>query len=147
MLFPVHPRTRAVIASAGIEPPENVQLIDPVGHLVMAAILRDALLVATDSGGLQKEAYLAGVPCLTLRSETEWTETLEAGWNRLVAAAPGMLHNVLSDTEFLRRDRPRPPIFGDGDAARRIVASLERLDAAATRRRSPETRRTKESRT
>ena len=147
VLFPVHPRTRAVIASAGIEPPENVQLIDPVGHLVMAAILRDALLVATDSGGLQKEAYLAGVPCLTLRSETEWTETLEAGWNRLVAAAPGMLHNVLSDTEFLRRDRPRPPIFGDGDAARRIVASLERLDATATRRRSPETRRTKESRT
>ena len=143
--MPIHPRTRAAMAQHRIAAPDNVTITDPLGYLEMAAQVRGATLVATDSGGLQKEAYLAGVPCLTLRTETEWTETLEAGWNRLASPTPGMLHNVLSDTEFLRRDRPRPPLFGDGDAARRIVASLERLDETATRRRSPETRRTKES--
>jgi UDP-N-acetylglucosamine 2-epimerase len=147
VIFPAHPRTRAAMQRAGISGPANVRIIDPVGSLEMVALLRDATLVATDSGGLQKEAYLAGVPCITLRHETEWTETLDAGWNRLVDPAPGMLHNVLNDPAFLRRDRPRPPLFGTGDAAGRIVASLERLDAQPTDsdRRLPEDRRTKES--
>ena len=147
VVFPAHPRTRAAMERGAIAPPDNVAVIDPVGSLEMVALLRDATLVATDSGGLQKEAYLAGVPCVTLRHETEWTETLDTGWNRLANPTPGMLHNVLTDPAFLRRDRPRPPLFGSGDAAGRIVASLERLGAQSTDsdRRLPEDRRTKES--
>jgi UDP-N-acetylglucosamine 2-epimerase len=147
VIFPVPPRTRAAMNRAGVTPPENVVLAAPAGYLDMVALTSGAKLVATDSGGLQKEAYLAGVPCVTLRGETEWTETMEAGWNRLADARPGMLHNVLSDTAFLRRDRPRPPLFGAGDAAHRIVASLERLDAETKQldRRASERRRTKES--
>jgi UDP-GlcNAc3NAcA epimerase len=131
VIFPVHPRTRARLERDELRLPENVKLMEPCGYLEMTALVGDALLIATDSGGLQKEAYLAGVPCLTLRGETEWTETVEAGWNRLAVAAPGMLHNVLRDAEFLRRDRPRPSLFGPGDVAQRVVASLERLDAAS----------------
>ena len=127
--------------------PASVTAIGPVGFLEMVALERGARLVATDSGGVQKEAYLAGVPCVTLRHETEWTETLDTGWNRLANPTPGMLHNVLTDPAFLRRDRPRPPLFGSGDAAGRIVASLERLDAESKKldRRASEGRRTKES--
>jgi len=92
----------------------------------MVALEASAVAIATDSGGVQKEAYLSGVPCITLRSETEWSETVEAGWNRVVDADPAALAAALADETFMRRDRPRPPLFGDGESARRIVAALER---------------------
>jgi UDP-GlcNAc3NAcA epimerase len=129
VIFPIHPRTSAAIARSGIELARNIVAIEPVGHIEMVALERCALVVATDSGGVQKEAYLAGVPCLTLRAETEWTETVDAGWNRLVAASPEAVAAALGDASFVDRDRPRPPIFGDGHAARRVVAALERIDA------------------
>lgn len=127
VLFPVHPRTRISMERAGLAPPPNVRILDPVGYLAMVALERHAAAIATDSGGIQKEAYLVGVPCVTLRGETEWVETLDAGWNRLVAIDPDGLRAALGDAAFMDRSRPRPDIFGDGMAAQRIVAALEGL--------------------
>ena len=108
---------------AGIKPALNVRVIPPVGYFEMLALERSAAMIMTDSGGVQREAYLLSVPCVTLRDETEWPETLVEGWNvmagrdfdRIVAAA--------------RREHPKTPpsnAFGDGDAAKRIVEILDR---------------------
>ena len=108
VVFPVHPRTRAVLDRAGVAlPPNVVTLMEPVGYLEMVALERGARAIATDSGGVQKEAYLAGVPCITLRSETEWVETVEAGWNRLADAEPVRPRPGPADEAFMPRDRPR----------------------------------------
>jgi UDP-N-acetylglucosamine 2-epimerase len=133
LLFPVHPRTAGTLRSAGLRLPANVVPSEPLGYLQMVAAELAAAAIATDSGGVQKEAYLAGVPCITLRAETEWTETVEAGWNRLVGGDPGGLRDALADERFMDRSRPRPELFGDGRAAERIVRSLERLDATRSR--------------
>ena len=125
VIFPVHPRTRAALDRARLAPPHNVIAIDPVGYLEMIALEASAEAIATDSGGVQKEAYLSGVPCITLRSETEWVETVESGWNRVVGTDPAALATALADEAFMRRDRPRPALFGDGRAAGRIVVALE----------------------
>jgi UDP-GlcNAc3NAcA epimerase len=82
IVMPVHPRTRKLMTARGISP-AGVRLIDPIGYLDMALLVNNAAHVFTDSGGLQKEAYFHRVPCVTLRDETEWVETIEAGWNRL----------------------------------------------------------------
>ena len=131
IIFPVHPRTRAVLDRTGIEVPANVTLLEPIGFLVMVALERGAAAIATDSGGVQKEAYLAGVPCITLRTETEWVETVEAGWNRVVGDDPAGLRAALADAAFMDRTRDRPNLYGDGHTAERIVAALERLEAPA----------------
>ena len=133
VLFPVHPRTARTLRDAGSGLPANVHPIEPVGHLAMVALERAAWAIATDSGGVQKEAYLAGVPCITLRGETEWTETVEAGWNRLAGSDSGAVRAALADETFMDRSRPRPELFGDGRAAERVVAALERLGAGGTR--------------
>jgi UDP-N-acetylglucosamine 2-epimerase len=129
VVFPVHPRTRLAIERGGHRLPSNIRPMDPVGSLAMVALERGALAIATDSGGVQKEAYLAGVPCITLRGETEWVETVEAGWNRVVDDDPAALAAALTDATFLDRARSRPALYGDGHAAERIVAALERLEA------------------
>jgi UDP-N-acetylglucosamine 2-epimerase len=119
------------MARAGVEVPGNVRAIEPVGYLAMIALERHAAAIATDSGGVQKEAYLAGVPCITLRGETEWVETVAAGWNRLVGPEPGTLRAALDDAGFMDRSRARRELFGDGMAASRIVAALEVLGRGA----------------
>ena len=131
VIFPVHPRTRAAIERGAGGLPSNVVAIDPVGYLEMVALESRAHAIATDSGGVQKEAYLSGVPCVTLRSETEWTETVAAGWNRVVDDDPGALRAALADADFMDRSRSRPDLYGDGRAASRIVAALERHHATA----------------
>jgi UDP-N-acetylglucosamine 2-epimerase len=124
VLLPLHPRTRAALASLGARTPSaHVRIVDPVGHLEMVALTRGARLVLTDSGGLQKEAYWLGTPCITLREETEWVETVQAGWNTLVGADPDRLVRAV---EGFAPAGERPPLYGDGETARRCVTSLER---------------------
>lgn len=126
VIFPIHPRTHLALQQADLALPSNVTVIEPVGYLAMVALERAAAAIATDSGGVQKEAFLAGVPCLTLRGETEWSETVAAGWNRVVNNDRAALRAALDDPRFMDRTRPRPDLFGDGHAATRIVAALER---------------------
>jgi UDP-GlcNAc3NAcA epimerase len=131
VLFPVHPRTRAVLGEARTTVPEGVVLMEPAGYREMVALESHARVIATDSGGVQKEAYLAGVPCVTLRHETEWVETLESGWNRL-SPEPSDFAGAVAGAAAMSRATARPPLFGDGHAAERIVDALERLVAAPT---------------
>ena len=84
VIFPLHPRTRKSIETWNLEVPANVEVRDPVTYTEMLTLERDAVAIATDSGGVQREAYLWGVPCITMREETEWIETVSTGWNTLV---------------------------------------------------------------
>lgn len=121
VLFPAHPRTRKAIGAAGCKVGSNVHVVDPVGYVDMVAIAGAARLVLTDSGGLQKEAYWLGVPCLTLREETEWVETVEAGWNRLVGSdSQRILHAVRTSAP----PSMRPCLYGEGNAAAKCVELL-----------------------
>jgi UDP-GlcNAc3NAcA epimerase len=121
VVLPLHPRTAARLEAAALRF-ERVIVTPPLGYLDFTALLRHARAVLTDSGGIQKEAYLAGVPCVTLRAETEWTETVEAGWNTVV--------DLDADAALaaLQRTLPaeRPPLYGDGHAGRRVAAALAR---------------------
>jgi len=122
VVLPLHPRTRARLEAAGLlgRLEGSLRLAPPLGYLDFMALLLHARGALTDSGGVQKEAYLAGVPCVTLRSTTEWTETVDAGWNTLVdldaEAAVAALERPLPDE--------RPPLYGDGRAGERVVEAL-----------------------
>jgi UDP-GlcNAc3NAcA epimerase len=124
VVLPLHPRTGARLRAAGLlarlERAERVRLTPPLGYLEFTSLLCHAGAVLTDSGGVQKEAYLAGTPCITLRPSTEWTETVEHGWNVLVD-----LDRDAALAALERRPPPeRPPLYGDGHAAERAVAAL-----------------------
>jgi len=121
VIFPAHPRTRRAMDTLGYRPGPGLQVVRPVGYLDMLLLEQQAWLIVTDSGGVQKEAYLLGVPCLTLRKETEWIETVEAGWNLLVGADCEAI--VRAASEFRPAGSP-PPLFGDGHASERITALL-----------------------
>jgi UDP-GlcNAc3NAcA epimerase len=108
IVFPVHPRTRKQLASTGLAA-RGLLLVDPLGYFDLHRLLADCEMVFTDSGGLQKEAYFHRKPCITLREETEWVETVEAGWNRLWSGP---------DFAAPRKDIPD---YGKGDAAARTV--------------------------
>jgi UDP-N-acetylglucosamine 2-epimerase len=124
VLFPVHPRTRQRMREAGLadRAGANVKLLDPVGYLDMLHLEKNARVILTDSGGVQKEAYFFGVPCVTLRPETEWVETVRAGWNVLVGADPDRI--VEAATRAAPPSGPPPPVFGDGRSGERIAALL-----------------------
>jgi UDP-GlcNAc3NAcA epimerase len=127
ILFPVHPRTRARLHDAGLwqalEACDGLQLTEPLGYLELSALLCNARAVVTDSGGVQKEAYLAGVPCVTLRANTEWVETVAAGWNTLVDLDTEAALAALARTPPVER----PQLYGDGHAAERCVAAIGTL--------------------
>jgi UDP-GlcNAc3NAcA epimerase len=121
VMFPAHPRTRHAIDSVGGQTPDNVQLVQPLGYLDFAALASQARVIVTDSGGLQKEAYWYGVPCVTARPSTEWVDTVEVGANVLVDDDPDRLVEAVRNA---RMPDERPPLYGDGHAAERIAAAL-----------------------
>ncbi len=127
VVFPVHPRTRARLQSTGsweqLTGMEGMHVTEPLGYAEFTALLCGARAMLTDSGGVQKEAYLAGVPCITLRANTEWVETVDAGWNTLVDLDPAAALDALG------RKPPgdHPQLYGDGHAAERCVAAIGAL--------------------
>jgi UDP-N-acetylglucosamine 2-epimerase len=121
-VFPVHPRTRRVLDEHGIRTAPTVQAVAPLGYLDMLALVAGATRIVTDSGGLQKEAYWLGIPCITLRPSTEWVDTVRAGANVLVDPEdPRGLGPALADAHF---PDDAPELYGDGHAAERVAASL-----------------------
>ena len=122
VLFPVHPRTKHVLAKAGISLNGNLRPIPPVGYLEMLGFEKHARVILTDSGGVQKEAFYLGVPCVTLRDRTEWPETIELGANRIAGTAPGAIRDAIRACDQ-QAWHPAAP-YGDGKAAHKIVSEL-----------------------
>jgi UDP-GlcNAc3NAcA epimerase len=121
-VFPIHPRTRRILDEHGIRLAPSLQPIEPLGYLGMLALVAGASRVVTDSGGLQKEAYWLGVPCVTLRKTTEWTDTVAVGANRLVDPDdPRLLGDAITNARF---PAGAPPLYGDGHASEKIASAL-----------------------
>jgi len=121
VVFPAHPRTRSVIDEANVEVPSAIVLIGALGYLDFAALASQAAVIATDSGGLQKEAYWYGVPCVTMRPSTEWVDTVEVGANVLVDDDPGLITAAI-EAAVIPPDLP--VLYGDGHASWRIATVL-----------------------
>jgi UDP-N-acetylglucosamine 2-epimerase len=117
VVFPAHPRTRAALAGLGL----RFEIVDPLGYLDFAALASQARVIVTDSGGLQKEAYWYGVPCVTLRPSTEWIDTVEVGANVLVDDDPALIARAVAHAEL---PAVRPQLYGDGRASERIASTL-----------------------
>lgn len=128
VLLPLHPRTRGRIAEHELEGLLSpLTLTEPLGFLAMVMLERRATLIVTDSGGVQKEAFLQGTPCVTVRSETEWVELLACGWNRLADPAnPASMLAAMKQQMLFDASQPRPLLYGDGHATEAIVARLQR---------------------
>ena len=126
VVLPLHPRTRARLESAGLlgEVERDVVVTPPLGYLAFTSLLLRARAVLTDSGGVQKEAYLAGVQCITMRDTTEWVETLATGWNVLVDLDAAAAQRALETPP----PEERPQLYGDGRAAEKVVAALTALE-------------------
>ena len=122
VVFPVHPRTRKAIETAGFSVGENVKLVEPVGYLDMLWLEKNARMILTDSGGVQKEAYWFATPCATLREETEWVETVESGWNVVVGIER---ERIMDSVRNFSIPASHPNLFGDGTASQKIVRLLE----------------------
>lgn len=126
IVFPVHPRAEKMLGVFDIILPANIIQISPVGYLDMIMLEKNAECILTDSGGVQKEAYILGVRCLTLRDETEWTETVEAGWNVLVGA---QAQRIITEYNHFLPKTERKSLFGNGDAAQRMtnILNIEKI--------------------
>jgi UDP-GlcNAc3NAcA epimerase len=122
VVFPVHPRAHKMMQEWKLSPGSNVKMIEPLGPFDMLTLQENSNCILTDSGGVQKEAYLLGVRCITLREETEWVETVEAGWNRLVAVDQNAIRECF---ESWHPSGPRLPLYGDGNASLEIVSILK----------------------
>jgi UDP-GlcNAc3NAcA epimerase len=126
IVLPLYPRTKQIVHDLGIDT-RGITIIDPVGYLEMVWLIEHSMLVMTDSGGLQKEAYFFSKPCITLRDETEWVELVEYGVNRLAGAQP---ERILSSYHDYRENVPAfdavPDLYGEGDACRVIVDTIRK---------------------
>jgi UDP-N-acetylglucosamine 2-epimerase len=122
VIFPVHPRTRKAMEAAGIAPGDNVRVVEPVSYLEMLNLEQHARKILTDSGGVQKEAFWFAVPCITLRDETEWVETVETGWNTLTGTDRARVTAAIAAP--MPAGTP-PQVYGDGKAAERIAGILK----------------------
>jgi UDP-N-acetylglucosamine 2-epimerase len=123
VVFPAHPRTRKILAAAGYAPSGRLLVTEPLGYLDMVRLVGAARLVVTDSGGLQKESYWLGVPCVTVRDETEWMETVEAGWNVLAGADA---ESIVTAVRTLTPPAQRPSLYSGDGAPTRCVELLDR---------------------
>ena len=123
IILPLHPRTKKCISKYSLISTDNVKIIDPVGYLDMLRLMRHSSAVLTDSGGVQKEAYYLKVPCITLRSETEWIETVEVGWNRVVDVDQIKILEAITVSDKVK-EKNHPKLYGDGDTANKIVDVL-----------------------
>lgn len=121
VILPVHPRLKQALSTHRVSVGANVTVVNPVGYAAMIALVRNAKALLTDSGGLQKEAYWLAVPCITLREETEWVETVAAGWNTLAGADTARIAAAALAAE---RPASRPSLYGDGKAAERIIEAI-----------------------
>ena len=121
VVYPAHPRTRKFLHEKNYRPPPHMRLIDPVGYFDIIALEKSARMLLTDSGGMQKEAYWLGVPCITLRDETEWVETVESGWNILTGADR---NRIVTAVRSSNPPSAHPPLYGDGQAAVHCLKAL-----------------------
>ena len=121
VVFPAHPRTRSQLEKESIQLGTHIHLTDPLSYLELASLASQARVIATDSGGLQKEAYWYDVPCVTLRPSTEWMATVEVGANVLVDDDPDAIEQAVTAAAM---PEERPPLYGDGHASARIVSML-----------------------
>jgi UDP-N-acetylglucosamine 2-epimerase len=121
VIFPVHPRTRAALAREGLTLDSRIELTEPLGYLDLIALASQARVIVTDSGGLQKEAYWYGVPCVTMRPSTEWADTVELGANALVDDDPKLIAHAVAEAEMPAN---LPVLYGDGHASEKIAAAL-----------------------
>ena len=124
VIFPVHPRTRGALEKLDVQFADNVRVIEPVGYYDMMILEENARIIATDSGGVQREAYFMKKPCITLRDETEWTETVHVGWNKLVGVD---VDAILHEWKTFTPPAEQPPIFGDGKAGEKIAQQLDSI--------------------
>lgn len=124
VILPLHPRTVVCIGKYGLKFAGDVKVIPPVSYLEMLVLEDNAQIILTDSGGVQKEAYCLGVPCITLRDETEWVETVESGWNILAGADKHRIISGIGRADELQAVSPRS-VYGNGDAAERVVEVID----------------------
>lgn len=124
IVLPVHPRLKGALEREELSLPANITAIPPASYVKMVALLDNASLVLTDSGGLQKEAYLMQRPCVTVRPETEWVETIECGWNRLTDPTA---EDIVEKVQMAQQAKPtsHPDYYGDGHASQQILEILE----------------------
>ena len=122
VIVPLHPRTRSALQQHGLSLGTRIRVVPPLNYFDMLVLQRNARLVLTDSGGMQKEAYCVGTPCVTMREETEWVETVEAGWNTLVGADT---QSILGAVQQFQPSSKRPALYGDGRTSLHIIEALE----------------------
>jgi UDP-GlcNAc3NAcA epimerase len=132
VIMPLHPRTRAALAQLGVTEKQagGPEIVAPVGYLDMVMLEKNAKLVATDSGGVQKEAYFHHVPCVTLREETEWVELVDAGWNTLVPPTGDIDAGIERALQGWSADREHPNFYGNGHAADKIADLLQSMPSS-----------------